>query len=182
MVLLLVGCGSDDPETPEQPDENGGKTQLDATSSSAPDAAPADAALEEIDASPAEPARDAATPDAATPDAATPDAASDAAIADSAVADAAVDARAPVVDAGPAVKYADVAPILGEYCVSCHSPGGKGPFSLDNYDEASDFGAEAYAAASARIMPPCAAENPSCGPTTAELATLRAWVLQGTPE
>jgi hypothetical protein len=173
-LLWLLGCGSEDPASPGESVD--GETQVDAARPDAARAADAsmtalDATSEVVDAS-----------EASRSDASSADAAADAAVRDAATADAGADASAPGVDAGPAVRYADVATILSKYCVVCHSAGGKAPFWLDNYDEAADNGAQAYAAASARIMPPCAEEDPSCGPTNAELATLRGWVLQGTPE
>jgi hypothetical protein len=174
LALVLVACGSDEPESEEEAQDDAASPAPDAGSSSDASSQQDAAAEEGIAASKA----DASAADAAT-DATTDAAAVDAASADAARADAAADANAPVVDAGPSVRYSDVQPIFFEYCVSCHSPDGKGPFSLDNYDEAADYADQAYAAANARIMPPCAVNDPSCGPTTSELATLLAWVLQG---
>ncbi|HEX5659104.1 MAG TPA: hypothetical protein VFX59_18040 [Polyangiales bacterium] len=110
-------------------------------------------------------------------------AAKDAATTDPSAQDAgAHDAEASTpIDAGPPVRYAEVAPIFAKHCVSCHAPGGDGPFSLDDYEDASDVAGLAAAAASARIMPPCATSDVSCGPTTAELATLLAWAQQDAP-
>jgi mono/diheme cytochrome c family protein len=163
-ALWLSACGDEDPQQDagdaaiSTPESGADASDLPATSEVLPDAGTIDL-------------RDAATLDAAS------DASTDAAL------DAARDARAPdVPDAALAVTYADVAPIFETYCVTCHAPGGKAPFGLDNYSEASSNAAEAVAAASDRVMPPCAKEDPSCGPTTAELAKLRAWLLQGTPE
>lgn len=96
-------------------------------------------------------------------------------------ADAAMDA-ARVIDAGPPLGWRDVAPILARYCTSCHGAGGDAPFALTDYASAFPYARSAVFAASARIMPPCAQTDPSCGPNAAELEILNRWELQGHPE
>lgn len=81
----------------------------------------------------------------------------------------------------------DVAPILYANCVSCHRPGGSGPFSLIEYENA-ELAAEAIkAAVSSRQMPPWFAD-PQHGDfknerrlTDAQLATIARWVDAGAP-
>jgi hypothetical protein len=167
LCLSLTACGSDDPESPEAP--------RDASTVDASDAGSLarDTSVPTIDATIAE---DAALRDASV------DSSADSGI--DASSDASTDAGRDTgpVNTGDPVRYADVAPIFGKYCTSCHRPNGEGPFALDNYDDAADFGAQAYGAASARIMPPCAESDPSCGPNSDELARLRNWVLQDFPE
>jgi hypothetical protein len=86
----------------------------------------------------------------------------------------------------------DVAPLLAEHCVACHSDGGVGPFALDDRVIASAWADEIARAAEDRIMPPWHAETtPECTPsapyrddprlTDAEIALLRAWADAGAP-
>ncbi len=182
-VLVLAACGEDEPDAARGTVDSGPLADASASdaASSARDSAAVDATVDApVDAAPADAAPADATPTDAAIDAADASVA-DASVADASVADAAQDAGAPV-DAGPPVTYAEVAPIFGRYCISCHAPGGVGPFSLDNYMDAADNAAEAYFMANARMMPPCAVVNAACGPTPAELATLLGWVNSKTPE
>ncbi len=48
----------------------------------------------------------------------------------------------------------DVAPILYRNCVSCHNPGGPGPFSLLTYADAKGHAKEIAAATRSGFMPP----------------------------
>ena len=90
---------------------------------------------------------------------------------------------------GPAkVTYArDVAPLLNKHCVSCHRPGQVGPFTLDDYEQASAWSKEIFSYAKRRAMPPW---KPTTNPdfyynerrlTDAELAVLEAWHAAGAP-
>ena len=54
----------------------------------------------------------------------------------------------------------DVAPILYKNCVSCHRPGGLGPFSLTDYDSVRQNLPEMRVAVSTGQMPPWHAEGP----------------------
>jgi mono/diheme cytochrome c family protein len=57
--------------------------------------------------------------------------------------------------AHPQATYSEaIAPILHEHCVSCHRPGGIGPFSLLEYEDARDRAALIAAATARRAMPP----------------------------
>ena len=61
----------------------------------------------------------------------------------------------PGVAAGqPTVTYDDVAPLLNENCIRCHRPGGLGPFSLTNYEEARARADRIAEMVTARRMPP----------------------------
>ena len=78
--------------------------------------------------------------------------------------------------------YADVAPILGRYCVSCHSPGQLAPFSLTSYDEVIRHADEVAAAVQSREMPPFAPKTEGCRPIddprnmpVADRQTLMVW-------
>jgi len=58
--------------------------------------------------------------------------------------------------------YADVAPILGRYCVGCHSPGQLAPFPLTNYDEVMAYVDVVGAAVQSKEMPPFAPRTDGC--------------------
>jgi len=76
----------------------------------------------------------------------------------------------------------DVAPILMQYCVGCHMPGGKGPFPLDTYEAVKTAAAPAAAAISTGIMPPCEREGERyCGPDEAQRAIFFEWVRGSQP-
>lgn len=86
--------------------------------------------------------------------------------------------------------WTEAAPVLEQHCVSCHQEGGIGPFRLDTYDEASQWGSAMVAATSARSMPPfLVTGDGTCGDfqdnhwlSDEELATLAGWVEAETPE
>jgi hypothetical protein len=86
--------------------------------------------------------------------------------------------------------YQDVAPILATHCMSCHQPGGIGPFSLTEYDDAAPIAHMLTDAIDSGVMPPFSeATSADCAPThawkgdprlsTAERATLQAWIDGG---
>ncbi|MEZ4399230.1 MAG: hypothetical protein R3B06_04380 [Kofleriaceae bacterium] len=88
--------------------------------------------------------------------------------------------------------YADVAPLLSAHCMGCHKPGGIAPFSLTEYDDAAPIARQLLTAVETGIMPPFDARaQPGCAPrhgwrddprlTSAEQATLRAWIDHDTP-
>lgn len=62
-------------------------------------------------------------------------------------------------DAAPTFSK-DVAPILNKNCVSCHRPGGLGPFSLMDYDSAKANVDDIKDAVKSGYMPPWHAEGP----------------------
>ena len=82
----------------------------------------------------------------------------------------------------------DIAPILYKNCVSCHHPGGAGPFSLLTYADAKRWGGQAVKVTQSRYMPPWLPE-PGYGDFAdnrrlpdADLAALRRWFHGGMPE
>lgn len=94
-------------------------------------------------------------------------------------------------DDAQAVTFVDdIAPIYYDRCVGCHQPGGAAPFSLATYDDAKTYALPAQAATAARTMPPwLVTADGSCGEfadsmalTDDEIATIGAWVDQGTPQ
>ena len=97
----------------------------------------------------------------------------------------------PPPDAFPVEKmvtyHQDVAPILRRHCMSCHSAGNAGPFSLTSYDDAVDMMQIGLQEIKARRMPPAQAESdleiirPNTM-TPEEVETLRAWVKGGEQE
>ncbi|HYE99266.1 MAG TPA: redoxin domain-containing protein, partial [Planctomycetota bacterium] len=86
------------------------------------------------------------------------------------------------------VTYArDVAPILNKHCVACHRPGQVGPFTLDDYDQASAWSKEIADYTKRRAMPPwkpvtnAGAYYNERRLTDAELAILERWHAAGAP-
>ncbi|HEX7901965.1 MAG TPA: redoxin domain-containing protein [Planctomycetota bacterium] len=87
------------------------------------------------------------------------------------------------------VTYAkDVAPILNKHCVACHRPGQVGPFTLDDFDQASAWSKEITTYTKRRAMPPW---KPTTNAgiyynerrlTDAELAVLERWHAAGAPK
>lgn len=91
----------------------------------------------------------------------------------------------------PAVTFwQDVAPIYNQKCVTCHQPGGLGPFPLDNYADALSNAVDELARTASDEMPPYfMVHDGSCGSfqaaadlTAAEKATIAAWVNGGRAE
>lgn len=83
--------------------------------------------------------------------------------------------------------HQDVAPILRKHCMSCHSAGNAGPFSLTSYDDAVDMLQMGLQEIKARRMPPAQAESDLelIRPNTMapeEVETLRAWIKGGEEE
>lgn len=82
--------------------------------------------------------------------------------------------------------YRDVQPILQNHCQGCHRPGEVGPFSLMSYRQAVNWAADIKEFTHTKRMPPW---KPSDGlafrderkMTAVEIATLAAWVDNGTP-
>jgi hypothetical protein len=89
--------------------------------------------------------------------------------------------------------HQDIAPIVAQRCVGCHQTGSIGPFSLDNYADASVWAALALDAMQSKQMPPwgqdntddCQPRHPFLNdprPTADELSLFAAWLDAGTPE
>jgi hypothetical protein len=82
----------------------------------------------------------------------------------------------------------DVAPILYKHCAGCHRPNDIAPMSLITYKEARPWAKSIREAVVKRAMPPWHADSRyghfSNDPrlTDAEIATIRGWVDQGSPE
>src|SRR5262245_25521724 len=60
--------------------------------------------------------------------------------------------------------YQDVAPILAERCVACHSPGNLAPFSLDNFHDAMTYAPLIKPALNNKLMPPLPPNQDGCQP------------------
>jgi hypothetical protein len=86
--------------------------------------------------------------------------------------------------------YQDVAPILAQNCLSCHSPGGIAPLPLGSYAEAQVAATRIAAETAARRMPPFHVDNSGdCGTfrdarwlDDDAIATLGSWSAAGAPE
>lgn len=90
--------------------------------------------------------------------------------------------------AAPAVNYAkDVAPILQRRCQTCHRPGQSAPFSLLDFDDASQWSAMIREVVVERRMPPWHADarhgqfSHDRRMTEDEIAIVRGWVDAGSP-
>jgi peroxiredoxin len=83
--------------------------------------------------------------------------------------------------------HQDVAPILRKNCMSCHSAGNAGPFTLTSYDDAVDMLQMGLQEIKARRMPPAQADSdleiirPNTIPPE-EVEILRAWIKGGEVE
>ena len=80
-----------------------------------------------------------------------------------------------------------VAPILQKSCVSCHSPGNIGPFTMPNYEKVKGWSAMIREVLLEQRMPPWPAD-PQVGHfanprflSVEETQTLLAWIAQGSP-
>src|SRR5262249_5378687 len=86
------------------------------------------------------------------------------------------------------ISYAkDVAPVLQKKCVSCHTKGGIGPFTMDSYEVVKGFSGMIKESVMSDRMPPWDA-NPHVGKwsndyslTAAETKTLIHWIEAGAP-
>jgi peroxiredoxin len=99
----------------------------------------------------------------------------------------AIEKGAGAAEVGKVTYAADVAPIVGARCQSCHRPGQSAPFSLLTYDDIRRRSSAIAEAVEDRRMPPWHAD-PRHGHfandrslTPKQRATLLAWVEQGTP-
>src|SRR5262245_30039462 len=97
---------------------------------------------------------------------------------------------AQVVEPGQSLTYyQDVAPILGQECVGCHSEGGIAPFALTNYADVKSHAAEIAAAVELGRMPPLPPDTSNCAPlddertmAQADKEALIAWARGGQEE
>ena len=89
----------------------------------------------------------------------------------------------------PAVTFSEhIAPLVFQNCTSCHRPGEAGPFSLTNYAETRKRANLIAEVTSEKSMPPWH-PDPGCGEflgerrlTTEQIAMLKSWAENGTPE
>ena len=86
--------------------------------------------------------------------------------------------------------HAHIKPLMSQYCVSCHQPGGIGPFTLTSFEDASTWGRPSAIAVRGRTMPPflandsgdCNRFRESSWLTEADIEVFEAWVEQGMQE
>jgi len=88
------------------------------------------------------------------------------------------------------IGYAEVAPLLGRYCVGCHRPGEAGPMSLATYDDAAEWADTIVDVLRENRMPPSrlSPPDPRFGefvaapePSAAEIDAIAAWADAGAP-
>ena len=83
--------------------------------------------------------------------------------------------------------HKDVAPILRNHCMMCHSEGNAGPFTLTSYDDAADWMKTGLREIKAGRMPPAQVESDLAirsqnTLSAAEVETLESWIKSGKPE
>jgi peroxiredoxin len=83
--------------------------------------------------------------------------------------------------------HKDVAPILRNHCMTCHSEGNAGPFTLISYDDAADWMKTGLREIKAGRMPPAQVKSDlairNANTVSAEeLATLESWIKSGKTE
>jgi hypothetical protein len=89
--------------------------------------------------------------------------------------------------------HRDVEPLLHEHCLTCHSDGQIGGFSLEKYEDVKKLAPVIVTKTSAREMPPFSAKaTPECQPrfswrddpslTDDQIAMLKTWADEGAPE
>jgi hypothetical protein len=90
-------------------------------------------------------------------------------------------------DPEPVTYAKDIAPVFAAKCVSCHSPEGSGPFSLENYEDVRRRASLVREVAMLQKMPPLFAESDfgrvarHAPLTDLDILKLQEWVRQGTP-
>ena len=91
----------------------------------------------------------------------------------------------PGVSSGKVTFNRDIAPIVYQYCASCHRPGEAGPFPLLTYQDVKKHGNQIAAVTQTRFMPPWLPEPgklkfaDELRLTDEQIARIRAWVEQG---
>ena len=86
------------------------------------------------------------------------------------------------------ISYAtEVAPVLAEKCVVCHTQGGMGPFAMNNYEVVKGFSPMIREALRTKRMPPYHSDNhgstwtDDMRPTDAQVKTIINWIEAGSP-
>jgi mono/diheme cytochrome c family protein len=94
----------------------------------------------------------------------------------------------PSAEGGTPTWNADIAPLVGAYCVSCHTSGGYGGFDLTDYETARAMSEPIRAAVVNRTMPPWLADG-DCNNyqydislDDDQIALIENWVEAGSPE
>ena len=83
--------------------------------------------------------------------------------------------------------HKDVAPILRNHCMMCHSEGNAGPFTLTSYDDAADWMKTGLREIKVGRMPPAQVQSDLAirsenTLSAAEVETLESWIKSGKPE
>ena len=91
----------------------------------------------------------------------------------------ACDPTVPTSCTDPAIRYADVEPILQQRCVVCHDGKPMGPWPLTSYEHVADWANEIRGQVSACNMPPADAGGVM---TNEERDRLVLWVRCGAPK
>ena len=83
--------------------------------------------------------------------------------------------------------HKDVAPILRNHCMMCHSEGNAGPFTLTSYDDAADWMKTGLREIKTGRMPPAQVESDLAirsenTLSATEVETLESWIKSGKPE
>ncbi len=86
------------------------------------------------------------------------------------------------------ISYAtEVAPILADKCIACHTQGGMGPFAMDKYEVVKSWSPMIREALRTKRMPPYHSDNhgstwtDDMRPTDAQVKTLINWIEAGSP-
>jgi tetratricopeptide (TPR) repeat protein len=83
--------------------------------------------------------------------------------------------------------YRDIAPIVNQNCVTCHRPGGSGPFSFLTYADVKRHAAQVATVTKQRFMPPWLPEQghgefeEERRLSDAQIRLIQTWVRQGAP-
>ncbi|MGH8175801.1 MAG: redoxin domain-containing protein [Steroidobacter sp.] len=81
----------------------------------------------------------------------------------------------------------EIAPILADKCVVCHTPGGLGPFAMNSYEVVKGFSPMIREVLRTRRMPPYHSDNHGSSwtddmrPTDAQVKTIVNWIEAGSP-
>jgi tetratricopeptide (TPR) repeat protein len=100
-----------------------------------------------------------------------------------------IQAQSPAETTSPRVTFnRDIAPIVFQNCALCHRPGESGPFPLLTYEDAKKHARQIEIVTRTRFMPPWLPDPQplklagSLRLSEAQIATIKKWVDEGTPE